>query len=277
MNKMQSNLSVRSILRKTADELKETASEEAETEARELVMRALKTETRAELGLYTDKEMSQSELMELNELIARRKKGEPLQYILGFWEFMGLRFKTDSRALIPRQDTETLCEEAIKLIKSRGYKTCLDMCSGSGCIGISLGKITGVDITLADISEAALELSRENAEANGISIKTIKTDMFAGIADKYDIIVCNPPYLTRDDMMSLQKELEFEPENALYGGPDGLDFYRRIAKNYKAALNEGGALLLEVGIYQANDVAKMLGGARIIKDILGIERTVIKE
>ncbi len=277
MNKMQSNLSVRSILRKTADELKETASEEAETEARELVMRALKTETRAELGLYTDKEMSQSELMELNELIARRKKGEPLQYILGFWEFMGLRFKTDSRALIPRQDTETLCEEAIKLIKSRGYKTCLDMCSGSGCIGISLGKITGVDITLADISEAALELSRENAEANGISIKTIKTDMFAGIADKYDIIVCNPPYLTRDDMMSLQKELEFEPENALYGGPDGLDFYRRIAKDYKAALNEGGALLLEVGIYQANDVAKMLGGARIIKDILGIERTVIKE
>ncbi len=277
MNKMGSNLSVRSILRKTADELKETASEEAETEARELVMRALKTETRAELGLYTDKEMSQSELMELNELIARRKKGEPLQYILGFWEFMGLRFKTDSRALIPRQDTETLCEEAIKLIKSRGYKTCLDMCSGSGCIGISLGKITGVDITLADISEAALELSRENAEANGISIKTIKTDMFAGIADKYDIIVCNPPYLTRDDMMSLQKELEFEPENALYGGPDGLDFYRRIAKDYKAALNEGGALLLEVGIYQANDVAKMLGGARIIKDILGIERTVIKE
>jgi release factor glutamine methyltransferase len=277
MNKMQSSLSVRSILRKTADELKETAREEAETEARELVMRALKTENRAELGLYMDKEMSQSELEELNKLTARRKKGEPLQYILGFWEFMGLRFKTDARALIPRQDTETLCEEAIKLIKSRGYKTCLDMCAGSGCIGISLAKIAGVETTLADISEAALELSRENAKANGVSIKTIKTDMFTGIADKYDIIVCNPPYLTDDDMNSLQKELEFEPENALCGGPDGLDFYRRIANDYKAALNEGGALLLEVGIYQANDVAKMLGGARIIKDILGIERTVIKE
>lgn len=277
MNKMQSSLSVRSILRKTADELKETAREEAETEARELVMRALKTENRAELGLYMDKEMSQSELEELNGLVARRKKGEPLQYILGFWEFMGLRFKTDARALIPRQDTETLCEEAIKLIISRGYKTCLDMCTGSGCIGISLAKIAGVEATLADISEAALELSRENAKTNGVSIKTIKTDMFTGIADKYDIIVCNPPYLTDDDMNSLQKELEFEPENALYGGQDGLDFYRRIANDYKAALNEGGALLLEVGIYQANDVAKMLGGARIIKDILGIERTVIKE
>lgn len=277
MNKMQSSLSVRSILRKTADELKETAREEAETEAWELVMRALKTENRAELGLYMDKEMSQSELEELNKLVARRKKGEPLQYILGFWEFMGLRFKTDARALIPRQDTETLCEEAIKLIKSRGYKTCLDMCTGSGCIGISLAKIAGVEATLADISEAALELSRENAKANGVSIKTIKTDMFTGISDKYDVIVCNPPYLTDDDMNSLQKELEFEPENALYGGQDGLDFYRRIANDYKAALNEGGALLLEVGIYQANDVAKMLGGARIIKDILGIERTVIKE
>ena len=190
---------------------------------------------------------------------------------------MGLRFKTDARVLIPRQDTETLCEEAIKLIKSRGYKTCLDMCTGSGCIGISLAKIAGVEATLADISEAALELSRENAKANGVNIKTIKTDMFTGIVDKYDIIVCNPPYLTDDDMNSLQKELEFEPENALYGGPDGLDFYRRIANDYKAALNEEGALLLEVGIYQANDVAKMLGGARIIKDILGIERTVIKE
>ena len=190
---------------------------------------------------------------------------------------MGLRFKTDARALIPRQDTETLCEEAIALIKRRGYKTCLDLCAGSGCIGISIANICGTEVTLADISEAALSLCRENAEANGVSIRTIKTDMFDEITDKYDIIVCNPPYLTANDMASLQRELTFEPANALYGGVDGLDFYRRIARDYAQRLNDGGALALEVGIHQAEEVAKMLGGARIVKDVCGIERAVIKE
>ena len=213
----------------------------------------------------------------LEELVSRRKSGEPLQYILGKWEFMGLPFYTRPCALIPRQDTETLCEEAIALIKRRGYKTCLDLCAGSGCIGISIANICGTEVTLADISEAALSLCRENAEANGVSIRTIKTDMFDEITDKYDIIVCNPPYLTANDMASLQRELTFEPANALYGGVDGLDFYRRIARDYAQRLNDGGALALEVGIHQAEEVAKMLGGARIVKDVCGIERAVIKE
>lgn len=274
---MEYRYTVNRILRQTADELRPVAHEEAEIEARELVMHSLGVESRAELAICVNKEMNSEQYADLHECILRRRTGEPLQYILGFWEFMGLRFKTDARALIPRQDTETLCEEAIALIKRRGYKTCLDLCAGSGCIGISIANICGTEVTLADISEAALSLCRENAEANGVDVRTIKTDMFDEITDKYDIIVCNPPYLTANDMASLQRELTFEPANALYGGEDGLDFYRRIARDYVPRLNEGGALALEVGIHQAEEVAKMLGGARIVKDVCGIERAVIKE
>lgn len=274
---MEYRYTVNRILCQTADELRQIAHEEAEIEARELVMHSLGVESRAELAASVNKEINAEQYAGLQEYILRRRTGEPLQYILGFWEFMGLMFKTDARALIPRQDTETLCEEAIALIKRRGYKTCLDLCAGSGCIGISIANICGTEVTLADISEAALSLCRENAEANGVSIRTIKTDMLDEITDKYDIIVCNPPYLTASDMASLQRELTFEPANALYGGVDGLDFYRRIARDYAQRLNDGGALALEVGIYQAEEVAKMLGGARIVKDVCGIERAVIKE
>jgi len=274
---MEYRYMVNQILRQTADELRQIAHEEAEIEARELVMHSLGVESRAELAASVNKEMNAEQYAKLREYILRRRTGEPLQYILGFWEFMGLRFKTDARALIPRQDTETLCEEAIALIKRRGYKTCLDLCAGSGCIGISIANICGTEVTLADISEAALSLCRENAETNGVNARTIKTDMLDEITDKYDIIVCNPPYLTASDMASLQRELTFEPANALYGGVDGLDFYRRIARDYAQRLNDGGALALEVGIHQAEEVAKMLGGARIVKDVCGIERAVIKE
>lgn len=274
---MEYRYTVNRVLRQTEDELRSVAHEEAEIEARELIMHSLGIESRTELAANVNKEMNSEQYAELQEYILRRKTGEPLQYILGFWEFMGLRFKTDARALIPRQDTETLCEEAIALIKRRGYKTCLDLCAGSGCIGISIANICGTEVTLADISEAALSLCRENAETNDVNARTIKTDMLDEITDKYDIIVCNPPYLTASDMASLQRELTFEPANALYGGEDGLDFYRRIARDYAQRLNEGGALALEVGIHQAKEVAKMLGGARIVKDVCGIERAVIKE
>ena len=123
---MKYRYTVNRILRQTADELRSVAHEEAEIEARELVMHSLGVESRAELAPNVNKEMNGEQYAKLREYILRRKTGEPLQYILGFWEFMGLRFKTDARALIPRQATETICEDAIALIQRRGYKTCLD-------------------------------------------------------------------------------------------------------------------------------------------------------
>ena len=206
----------------------------------------------------------------LEELVSRRKSGEPLQYILGKWEFMGLPFYTRPCALIPRQDTETLCEEALSI----GGKTLLDLCCGTGCIGVSLAKLGGFEVTFGDISPDCLALARENAALNGVSGSFVLTDMFGNISGSYDMICVNPPYIPTSELASLQAEVKREPVLALDGGADGLDFYRRISRDYAAHLNPGGTLLMEVGAGQAADVAAMFPNARRIEDICCIERVV---
>ena len=206
----------------------------------------------------------------LEELVSRRKSGEPLQYILGKWEFMGLPFYTRPCALIPRQDTETLCEEALAI----GGKTLLDLCCGTGCIGVSLAKLGGFEVTFGDISRDCIDLARENAALNGVAGSFVLTDMFGNISGSYDMICVNPPYIPTSDLALLQAEVKREPALALDGGADGLDFYRRISRDYAAHLNPGGALLMEVGAGQAEDVAAMFPNAGRIKDICGIERVV---
>ena len=206
----------------------------------------------------------------LEELVSRRKSGEPLQYILGKWEFMGLPFYTRPCALIPRQDTETLCEEALSI----GGKTLLDLCCGTGCIGVSLAKLGGFEVTFGDISPDCLALARENAAINGVPGSFVLTDMFGNISGSYDMICVNPPYIPTSELASLQAEVKREPRLALDGGADGLDFYRRISRDYAAHLNPGGTLLMEIGAGQAADVAEMFSKAEIIKDICGIERVV---
>ena len=206
----------------------------------------------------------------LEELVSRRKSGEPLQYILGKWEFMGLPFYTRPCALIPRQDTETLCEEALAI----GGRTLLDLCCGTGCIGVSLAKLGGFEVTFGDISRGCIDLARENAALNGVAGRFVLTDMFGNISGSYDMICVNPPYIPTSHLALLQAEVKREPALALDGGADGLDFYRRIARDYAAHLNPGGALLMEVGAGQAEDVAAMFPNAGRIKDICGIERVV---
>lgn len=206
----------------------------------------------------------------LEELVSRRKSGEPLQYILGKWEFMGLPFYTRHCALIPRQDTETLCEEALSI----GGKTLLDLCCGTGCIGVSLAKLGSFEVTFGDISRDCLALARENAALNGVSGKFQLTDMFSDISDSFDLICVNPPYIPTSELASLQAEVKREPVLALDGGADGLDFYRSIARDYATHLSPGGTLLMEVGAGQAEDVAAMFPNARRIEDICCIERVV---
>lgn len=203
-------------------------------------------------------------------IVKRRARGEPLQYILGKWEFMGLPFYTRPCALIPRQDTETLCEEALSI----GGKTLLDLCCGTGCIGVSLAKLGGFEVTFGDISPDCLALARENAALNGVAGSFVLTDMFGNISGSYDMICVNPPYIPTSELASLQAEVKREPRLALDGGADGLDFYRSIARDYATHISPGGALLMEVGAGQAADVAEMFSKAEIIKDICGIERVV---
>ncbi|MDL2259218.1 peptide chain release factor N(5)-glutamine methyltransferase, partial [Eubacteriales bacterium OttesenSCG-928-K08] len=205
----------------------------------------------------------------------RRRMHEPLQYIFGEWFFMGLPFLVRPGVLIPRQDTETLCEAAIEILRARKYKTALDLCCGTGCVGISLKKLCGVDVTMTDISPACVTIARENAQRNGVSIQTLEGSFFEPVSGRFDMIVSNPPYLTAADMSALQPEVRHEPGLALYGGEDGLAAYRIIAGQYKKHINPGGILLLEVGFNQADDVRALFNAkTNTYRDMQNIERVV---
>lgn len=266
-------LTIGCAVTKTAETLREIAPDDARFEAGLIVARAAGIPHQT-LAQNREKELTQGQGNALARLTAERLGGKPLQYVLGEWEFMGLPFQTDARALIPRQDTETLCEEALRLIEKKAYRTCLDLCCGTGCVGIALAKLAGVGVTLADCDAAALSLARENAKKNGVQAEFLLTDMFSNIRGRYDLVVCNPPYLTGEDMNSLQREVAFEPENALYGGEDGLDFYRVLARDAMEHIAPGGALLMEVGFGQARAVAAMFCATAIARDLNGIERVV---
>ena len=225
---------------------------------------------------FADREID-SVLPALEELMQRRMNGEPLQYLTGSTGFMHIELKCDKRALIPRQDTETLCEAALMRLK-RNTKI-WDMCCGTGAIGLALASERGdCSVLLSDISSDALSLAMENAARLQLNnVRFAKGDLFAACEDRFDMIVCNPPYLTQKDMEELQKEVTYEPKLALYGGKDGLDFYRRIASEAAEHLIDRGFLLLEVGAGQAEDVALLLEkefDAELIRDINGIERVV---
>lgn len=220
------------------------------------------------------------------EYISKRCLGIPLQYITEEQEFMGLPFYVDSNVLIPRQDTETLIETIIDKSKETPFKNIIEIGTGSGCISISLAKFLPYSkITAVDISENALKIARKNAKINQVEdrIKWIQGDLLSNyISDKkIDLIVSNPPYIRTQDCMVLDREVrEHEPNLALDGGQDGLDFYRKITSQSKEYLKENGILAYEIGHDQSNDVYNILksnGFTRIrqIKDLAGKDRVVL--
>lgn len=269
---MSAAATVRESLFAAREALFPIANEEAAFSARLLLCHALSVSDL--LPLYASPMPDAAQTL-LSAYVARRLSGEPLQYILGEWAFMGLPFYVEHGVLIPRQDTETLAEHAISLIAARGYKNALDLCCGTGCIGISLSKLALVTVTLADIDDTCLALAEKNAARNAVSPRFLKSDLFGAISERFDLIACNPPYIPTGELSSLQKEVQCEPQLALDGGTDGLMFYRRIAEGYKSRLNAGGALLLEVGISQADDVKKLFDNADTVKDLNGVERVVV--
>jgi len=254
--------------------LSAVAPDSARFEARQILCHVMRIPQNS-LLLHMNEAFPEDFSPYLVQMIDRRRRGEPLQYILGEWTFMGLPFHVRPGVLIPRQDTETLCEHALVLAKGRGYHTLLDMCCGSGCIGVSVAKLSAMDVTFADISGEALELAKENAELNQIKGSFINSDLFDKIEGGFDMLCCNPPYLSREDMLNLQREVTYEPRLALFGGEDGLDFYRLISNDYKKHLRNGGAMLLEVGISQAQCVIEIFGEGYAVKDINGIDRVVV--
>lgn len=253
----------------------------APEEARLLMQTALRCSAEA-LLLRRGEDLSDREHQAVEQTLQERLSGRPLQYIMGSWDFMGLPFEVREGVLIPRADTETLAEQALLLAKERNYTTCLDLCTGSGCLAVSLAALGSLAVTAADVSPAALRIAAENIQKNNVStlVTLLGSDMFEQIEGRFDLIVSNPPYIPTGDIPTLMREVrEHEPVLALDGGADGLKFYRILAEKGKDYLNPGGAMLLEVGIGQAAEVAGLLleNGflqIEIYRDLSGVERVV---
>ena len=213
------------------------------------------------LIINSDKELELSYEEKFKEGIELLKKGKPLQYITNYQEFMGLPFYVDSNVLIPQPDTEILVEEALEILKKDlKNKSVLDLCTGSGAIGISIAKYSECSVTMSDISENALEIAKKNATSNEVIDKCnfVLSDMFENIDEKFDIIVSNPPYIKTEVINTLDVEVQNEPHLALDGGEDGLNFYRIISENAYKHLNKDGILALEIGYDQKEEVISLL-------------------
>lgn len=231
--------------------------------------------------MHIDEEMSEEQVREFEVLIRKRAERVPLQYITGKQEFMGLTFHVNSNVLIPRQDTETLVEEALKVIKP-GMKI-MDMCTGSGCVLISILKnahdVEGIGY---DISKQAINVAKENAKFNEVPAVFERSDLFEDVVENdFDVIVSNPPYIPTDVVATLMPEVsQFEPREALDGKGDGLYFYSKILEQCKNYMKQDGYILFEIGCEQGDAVSTMMRLAgfsevRVIKDLARNDRVVM--
>lgn len=241
------------------------------------------------LSLYLNKEarLDRNKSARVSQILKRRIIGEPLQYILGSTEFMGLEFKVDKRALIPRPETEILISCALEKLKSTGKAArlkILDLGTGSGCIAVSIAKLLPQALIWAsDVSFPALQLAKENADLHKVKVKFLRSDIFSALEknqEKFDLIISNPPYIAKEEFCGLAKEISFEPVLALEAGIDGLDFYRRIISQAAFYLNVDGLLVFEVGANQADRLCAMCDAQNfnvldIIKDYNNIKRVVM--
>lgn len=212
------------------------------------------------------KSVSPEDAEKIRSLTAKRAKGQPLQYLLGQWEFYGLPFKVGEGVLIPRPDTETLIDHVLDICREKAMSApvIIDLCSGTGCIAITLEKqLPGSEVYAVEVSEPALGFLRQNKELNNSDITIVEGDVLSeGTLSRLpqaDIIVSNPPYLTAQDMAELEKEVTCEPALALFGGSDGLGFYREISALWRGNIKKGGFIAYEFGMGQHDAVAAILG------------------
>jgi release factor glutamine methyltransferase len=308
-------------IREIASFLKGYGIDDANREAELIVSYCLGIDRAA---LYTDNpQILEEYIPKIDEFVKRRSEREPLQYILGYVEFYGLKIKVGEGVLIPRPETELLAEEAIKIVSSQqsavssqknskqnsalstqhpalysslvtrhSSLSILDLCTGSGCVALALAReFPDAQVYGTDISEVAIGYAKDNAEFNGIKnasflqgnlFEPIEKNLKSQISNlRFDLIVSNPPYIQRDDIKSLQPEIkDWEPVEALDGGEGGLDYYRAIIPEAKGYLKEGGHLMLELGMGQADAVKKIAEDKGLIdifikKDYAGIERIFI--
>lgn len=230
----------------------------------------------------SESEVSEEQKEEFLKHIEQLAKNIPIQYILKEQEFMKMKFYVDENVLIPRQDTEIVVEEAIKIINKHNFKNILDMCTGSGAISVSVAKYTEcTNVHAVDISLKALEVAKMNANINNVGdrIEFIHSNIFENINEKYDLIISNPPYIKTEIIETLSEEVKKEPRLALDGGADGLIFYKSLANNAYKFLNAEGYLVLEIGYDQKAELTELLEynykDIKCLKDIGGNDRVII--
>ena len=266
-------------------ELLKDASDTPGLDARVLLKHALKKDD-VYLLAHRDEEMDSASEEKFFQMISTRAEGKPVAYILGYKEFMGFAFKVNEDTLIPRPDTEIAVEKAVEEIREKKFKKILDLCSGSGAIGLSIAKILEfTNVTLSDINKGAILVSEENAEKLGVRdrVNFIVSDLFQEIDEKFDLIISNPPYISQEDMETLSVSVkDYEPHLALYGGVRGLDFYETIAEKARQHLTDHGMLIFEIGYDQSQEVENMLkenGFKNVItiNDLSGHHRVVSGE
>lgn len=239
--------------------------------------------SRADYYMDPEAQVDEDRLEDLEKALARRQAREPMAYIMGRSEFMGYSFLTDNRVLIPRQDTECLVELAADRIRTRSDRGAglriLDLCTGSGCIGICIKKMfPKAEVVLSDHSEGALEVAGENARQLQAEVEILKGDLFDPVSGTFDLILSNPPYIPSEVVDGLMPEVaDYEPRTALDGEADGLYYYRKIVAQAPAYLKEEGFLLLEIGHDQGRDLETLLEEAgftdiSIEKDLAGLDR-----
>ena len=267
------------------NELKGAGIDEFESDSA-LILSEVTKKTPLSVKLSPDEELSESEEKRLLHIIERRKKREPLQFIFGYAYFMGIKIPVSKEddTLIPRFDTEMLCEAVLKEMK--GEERVLDLCTGTGCILLAIAKNKANSYGVGcDISEKAVIAAKKNADHFSLSDRCsfFSGDLYEALPDgtaPFDIIVSNPPYIREKDMEGLMPEVRlYEPMRALFGGEDGLDFYRRIIKGAGRHLKAGGSLCFEIGMDEGKEVSELLSAAgfsdvRIIKDLNSLDRVL---
>lgn len=277
-------MTIKETLRKGIIELKINNIQEPSLKAR-LLLQYILNKPRQYLIIYDNKQLTLRQEVNFFKGIKKLVKGIPLQHITHSQEFMKMTFYVNEDVLIPRPDTEILVEEVIKIAKRINAKKILDLCTGSGAIAVSLAKyIENSQITAVDISTKAISVAKLNAKNNNVEnqITFVESDLFKELPkEKYDIIVSNPPYIKKEIIKSLDKEVQNEPKIALDGGYDGLDFYRKIISNADEFLKFTGYVCLEIGYDQKDDVLELFESkgkyveATCKKDLFDNDRVVI--
>lgn len=238
------------------------------------------------IDIVMGKRLDESKLNLVREKAQLRARTRmPIQHILGFSYFMGDKFKVSKDTLIPRDETEILARKAINIINKNNLKSALDIGTGTGILACTIAKYTLSNATALDVSEKALKIAEENIKNLGLSkkVKVLKSDLFENVDEKFDLIVSNPPYIPLSEKATIQKEVTFDPELALFTkDAKGLEFYEKIIKEAKNYLNKNGYLLFEMGIDQSKEIKELLEtngykNIEIIKDLAEIDRVAIAQ